>query len=349
MQRTGEGLEFGMESAGQDSTGTGNGRPAAGEYDVVVIGGGAAGLSGALALARARRTVLVVDAGEPRNAPASHVHNYLGQEGAPPAELYAAGRQEVLQYGAEIVQGRVETVGRIDGGGFSVRLASGDTVRACRILAATGGADRLPDVEGVREHWGTGVLHCPYCHGWEVRDKEIGILAVDMATAVHQALMWRQWSEHVALFLHTAGTPDAEQAEQLAARGIRVVEGEVIRVEGPEKVTGLRLASGALEPCDAVVVFTRVQARAGYLAGVGLEAVEQFAGEIPTGTAVPVKPNGATEVPGVYAAGNVAEPMVQVIASAAAGMSAGAAINMDLITEDIQQAVESAARSVRSG
>lgn len=317
------------------------------EYDVVVIGGAAAGLSGALALARARRSVLVVDAGDPRNLPAAHVHNYLGREGAAPAELCAVGRDEVTGYGGTVVQGTVDAVTRTADGRFGVRLGNGRTFGARRILAASGARDTLPDIAGLAEHWGTGVLHCPYCHGWEVRDQAIGILATDLDAAVHQALLWRQWSADVVLFLNVCGTPDAQQAEQLAARGIRVVAGKVAAVEGGSRLTGVRLASGDLVARDAAVVFSELSARAGYLAALGIEPVEQFFGELFIGTAVPADPTGATAVPGVYAAGNLTAPMMQVIGAAAAGLGAAAAINADLMAEDTRLAVSAAAAPAR--
>ncbi|MFP5371096.1 MAG: NAD(P)/FAD-dependent oxidoreductase, partial [Actinomycetes bacterium] len=190
------------------------------QYDVVVIGGGAAGLSGAVALARSRRTVLVVDAGEPRNAPADGVHNHLGREGTPPGELLAFGRAEVTGYGAEVMDGRVTAVRREDDGGFVVTLGDGRAVSARRLLVATGLVDELPDIPGVAERWGRDVLHCPYCHGWEVRDQAIGILATG-PMAVHQALLFRQLSADVTFFRHTGLELPADEAEQLAALGIR--------------------------------------------------------------------------------------------------------------------------------
>ena len=308
-------------------------------YDVVVVGGGAAGLSGALSLSRARRSVLVIDGGDPRNALAGHVHNYLGREGTPPAELYAVGRSEIESYGAVVAEDFVAGVAREDGGLFVVELAGGGSVRARRILAATGVTDVLPEIPGLKEHWGTGVLHCPYCHGWEVRDQAIGVLATDLPTAVHQALMWRQWSADIVLFLNGSGEPDAIQAGQLAARDIRVVPGEVAGVEGQSRLTGVRLTSGELEARDAVVVFARLSARADYLAGLGVIPAEQFVGETSIGTALTVNPMGATDVPGVYAAGNLAAPTIQVIGAASTGLMAAAAINGDLITEDTAAAV----------
>src|SRR6185503_16115235 len=171
-------------------------------YDVVIVGGGAAGLSAALTLSRARRSVLVIDAGAPRNAPAGHVHNYLASEGTAPADLLATGRAEVTGYGGEIVTGEVTSAHRLDDGGFHVVL--GDRiVQARRLLVTTGLVDELPDVAGVAERWGRDVLHCPYCHGWEVRDQAIGVLG-SSPFAVHAALMWRQWSADVTLFRHTA-------------------------------------------------------------------------------------------------------------------------------------------------
>jgi thioredoxin reductase len=307
-------------------------------YDVVVIGGGAAGLSGALALARARRSVLVVDSGEPRNAPAGHVHNYLAREGTPPAELLATGRDEVTRYGGEIVTGRVQAAAR-DGAGFSVTLADGGTVRARRLLVTTGLVDELPDLPGLAERWGRDVLHCPYCHGWEVRDRRIGVLATG-PMATHQAELWRQWSPRVTLLVHSV-RPDAEQAERLAARGITIVDGPVAGLEvAGDKLTGVRLASGEVVALDALVVAPRFTARAEVLASLGLRPVDVEMGGHVIGSQVPAEATGATAVPGVWVAGNVADVRAQVILAAAAGLTAGAAINADLVEEETRAAVE---------
>src|SRR5262245_26140491 len=206
-------------------------------YDVVVIGGGAAGLSGAVALARSRRSVLVVDAGEPRNAPAGHMHNYLGREGTPPGDLLAAGRAELLGYGGQVVTGSATSALPLDGqgpGGFQVTLADGRVLLARRLLVTTGLVDELPDVPGVAERWGRDVLHCPYCHGWEVRGGRIGVLATGPTGLTH-AQTWRQWSPHVLLLRHGTAPLETEplepeQAERLAARGIVVVPGRVTGV-----------------------------------------------------------------------------------------------------------------------
>jgi thioredoxin reductase/2-polyprenyl-3-methyl-5-hydroxy-6-metoxy-1,4-benzoquinol methylase len=309
-------------------------------YDVVVVGGGAAGLSGALALARAGRSVLVVDAGEPRNAPAGHVHNYLGREGTPPAELYAAGRAEVAGYGGELVEGSVTGARRRhDGGGFVVTVDGDREVGARRLLVTTGLVDELPEVPGVAERWGRDVLHCPYCHGHEVRDEPIGVLGSN-GFAVHQALMWRAWSADVVLFRHTSPAPTAEELEQLAARDVVVVDGSVagLEVDG-DRLTGVRLADGTVVPRSAVVVSPRFTARSELLTALGLATAELEMGGVVFGESVPADPTGATAVPGVWVAGNVTDLRAQVISAAAGGLNAAGALNADLIAEDTRLAV----------
>ncbi|HEY4602755.1 MAG TPA: bifunctional NAD(P)/FAD-dependent oxidoreductase/class I SAM-dependent methyltransferase [Blastococcus sp.] len=310
-------------------------------YDVVVVGGGAAGLSGALALVRSRRRVLVIDAGSPRNAPAGHVHNFLTRDGTPPGDLLALGRAEVAGYGGEFVDGAVAAASR-DDDGFVVTLADGREVRARRLLVTSGLVDELPDVPGLDERWGRDVLHCPYCHGWEVRDQPIGVLATG-ALAVHQALMFRQLSADVTLLLHTEAPLGPDEAEQLAARGVSVVEGEVAAVEVSEdRLSGVRLRSGDVVPLEALVVSPRFSARADVLLSLGLRTVELEMGGHVLGAYVAADAMGATEAPGVWVAGNVTDLRAQVISSAAAGLNAGAAINADLIAEDVRLAVADA-------
>ncbi|MER6951165.1 NAD(P)/FAD-dependent oxidoreductase [Nonomuraea sp. NPDC000554] len=308
-------------------------------YDVVVIGGGAAGLSAALTLGRARRSALVVDSGQPRNAPAAGVHNYLGGEGRPPGELLAMGRREMAGYGGHLVEGAVVAARRLADGDFRVDLEGGRSARGRRLLVATGLADELPGIAGLAERWGREVLHCPYCHGWEVRDQAIGVLATGPA-GVEQALLWRQWSVDVTLFLHTGPEPGEDAREQLAAREVAVVDGAVraLRVDG-DRLTGVVLAGGRTVPVRALVAAPQVTARTAALSGLGLAASEfEMNGHV-IGTYVPTDAAGATAVPGVWAAGNVANPAETVIGSANAGMRAAAAINADLVAEETRQAV----------
>jgi thioredoxin reductase len=304
-------------------------------YDVVVVGGGAAGLSGALVLARARRSVVVVDAGEPRNAPAAGVHAFLTRDGIPPAELVALGRAEVRGYGGHVVEGRAVTA-EPTAGGFLVTLADGRTVGARRLLVATGLVDDLPDVPGVRERWGRDVLHCPYCHGWEVRDQAVGVLATG-PFAVHQALLFGQWTSDVTLLAHGQPPPEGVEAEQLAARGVRVVEGAVAQVEvDDDRLIGVRLHDGTTVPLQALVVMPRFAARSSVLASLGVEPVAHPRG---VGEHVAADATGLTTVPGVWVAGNVTDLMAQVLPSAAAAVAAAAAINADLVEEDVRDAV----------
>ncbi len=304
-------------------------------YDVVVIGGGAAGLNGALQLARSRRSVLVVDAGQPRNRPAAAVHGLLGHDGVPPARLLARGRDEVRGYGGEVVAGEVTAVGGDLAAGFTVTLGDGRVVLARRLLVTSGLVDNLPDIPGLGERWGRDVVHCPYCHGWEVRDQPIGVLASG-PTSVHQALLFRQLSDDVVYFRRGTAL-DGAAASRLAARGIRVVEGEVTAVViADDRVAGVRLADGTVVARRALAVAARMTARAGFLADLGLKASEHPSG---MGAHVPADPAGRTEVPGVWAAGNVTDLGAQVGAAAAAGALAGAVINAELVEEETLRAV----------
>lgn len=304
-------------------------------YDVVVAGGGAAGLSGALMLARARRSVAVIDAGAPRNAPAAGVHGLLARDGIRPAELLERGRAEVRGYGGHVVAGEVTTAGR-DADGFTVVLADGRSVRARRLLVTAGLVDELPAVPGLGERWGRDVVHCPYCHGWEIRDRAIGVLASG-PMAVHQALLFRQWSADVMFFSHTMPPPTAEEAEQLAARGISVVAGEVASLEiVQDRLAGVRLSDGTAVAREALAVASRMVARAGFLAPLGLRPAEHPSG---AGEHIPADATGRTEVPGVWVAGNVTDLTAQVGAAAAAGAAAAGQINADLVAEETRQAV----------
>jgi len=311
-------------------------------YDVVVLGGGAAGLNGALVLARSRRSVLVVDAGTPRNGPAAGVHGLLGHDGVPPAELLQRGREEVHRYGGTVVRGEVTAVHRADDG-FVVTRADGGSVRARRLLVASGLVDELPDIPGLRDRFGHDVLHCPYCHGWEARDRAIGVLAAG-PHSVHQALLFRQLSADVTYFTHTAPPLTDGELEQLAARGIGVVGGEVVALETTgDRLTGIRLADGAVVAREVLAVGPRMVAQARFLDVLGLRPVEHPSGR---GVHIPTDSTGRTDVRGVWAAGNVTDLGAQVGAAAAAGAFAAAQINLDLVTDDTQAAVR-ARRAVR--
>jgi thioredoxin reductase len=315
----------------------------AGTYDVVVVGGGAAGLSAALTLARARRSVLVVDAGRTRNATAGHVHGYLGREGATPAALLASGRAEVCGYGGVVREGTVVSVTPLAGTDeptcFRVGLADGSDVTTRRVVLTTGLEDQLPDVAGLAERWGRDVLHCPYCHGWEVRDRPLALVGT-AASAVAEALLFRQWSDDVTLVLHDCPSLDPDEAEQLAARDVRVVAGPAAAVEvDDDRITGLRLVDGGRVDCVAVVVQPVVTARPDVLRSLGLHRQEQRDDDGLVDRHLEVDAAGATAVPGVWAAGNLVDPGAQVVTAAAAGLHVAAAVNVDLVEEDVRVAV----------
>ncbi len=309
-------------------------------FDVVVIGGGAAGLSGAVALARSRRSVLVVDAGDQRNASAVAVHNFLTRDGTAPAEILRLGRDEVTRYGGRVEAGRVTALRR-DGGHFRVEI--GDrAVAARRLLIATGLRDELPDVPGLQARWGIDVLHCPYCHGWEVRDRRIGVLATG-PLAAHQALLFRQLSPHVTLLQHTGPPLADEQRAQLGAVGVPVIDGAVAEVEADASgLTGVRLTNGTRVLLDALIVSPLMVACAELLASLGLSTADVRIGEHTVGSQIDADATGATAMPGVWVAGNLAAVQAQVITSAASGLAAGAAINANLVAEDASRALASA-------
>lgn len=308
--------------------------------DAVVIGGGAAGLNGALMLARSRRSVVVIDSGTPRNAPAAGIHGLLGNEGTPPGEYLERGRAEVRQYGGIIVSGEVTAARSADPSAdgdlrFTVTLADGQELTARRLLIATGLRDELPEIPGLAAHWGRGLVHCPFCHGWEVRDEPIGILATRPAS-IHQALMFRQLSDDITVFTHDF-EPDQDARELCAARGIRLVETGVREVVAAADggIAGVRLLDGELVPRTVLVAATVMHPRLDGLEelGLGVEEVPGGMGEkVSTGFA------GATEVPGVWVAGNAADPSAQVGASAAGGALSGGHLHGMLVTADAARA-----------
>jgi thioredoxin reductase len=305
-------------------------------YDVIIVGGGPAGLSAAVALGRARRSVVVIDSGEPRNAQAHAVHNFLTRDGTSPGELLRLGRGEAAGYGVQFVDARAENAARTDDG-FAVTLSTGDTVEGGRLLVTTGLVDELPAVDGLHARWGRDVLHCPYCHGWEARDGVIAVLASG-PRAMHQALMFRQWSANITLLLNGQADLDADQLELLAARGIEVVRGRMVSlVVEDDALVGVTLDNGDVRALGFLVVGAPVRVRAGLLVELGVKLVEHPMG---VGLHVETDASGATSVAGVWAAGNVTNPMAQVITSAADGLWAGAQINASLIADDERVALE---------
>jgi thioredoxin reductase/SAM-dependent methyltransferase len=304
--------------------------------DVAVIGGSSAGLAAALQLARQRRSVVVVDDGTPRNAPAAEIHGYLGHEALAPGQFTTIGRTEVRSYGGEVLTGRVVDTRHRDDGTFELVLTGGHTLVARRVLVATGLIDELPTIDGVAEQWGHGVIHCPFCHGFEVRDRRL-VQIITHPMHLHPAPLLRHLTDRLTIVLHDPTGVDDATVDALVASGVTVERGEVSRIiTGPDReVSGVRLGDGRTLDADAVVVGTRFRARTEMLAGLGLTATPHPTG---AGDALAVDPRGETAVPGMYAAGNVTDPSLQVLPAAAHGSQVGAMIAFSLAEEDLRDA-----------
>ncbi|WP_210590824.1 NAD(P)/FAD-dependent oxidoreductase [Streptomyces sp. GESEQ-35] len=308
--------------------------------DVVVIGGGAAGLNGALMLARSRRSVVVIDSGTPRNAPATAMHGFIVLDGTPPPEILKRGREQVRQYGGRIVFGEVATAepAAPSAAGdlrFTATLADGRTLTARRVLVATGLRDVLPGVPGLAEHWGHSVVHCPYCHGYEARDEPIGVLATGPAS-VHHAWLFCQLTDDLIYF--TRGTdPDSETRARFAARNIRIIETDVQGVVNDDgALASVRLIDGPFVGRRVLAVATQMQARTEGLDGLKLP-MEDLPDNM--GCRFASAMAGTTEIPGVWVAGNATDLTAQVGASAAADALAGSHINAVLAAADTDAAL----------
>jgi thioredoxin reductase len=301
------------------------------EFDAIIVGGGVAGLSAALLLGRARRSVAVIDSGLPRNRTAAHLHGYLGFDGAEPAELLERGRREATGCGAKLIHGRVTALeGFI--GSFTARLEDGSAITARRVVVATGLTDVLPDVPGLVELWGERVFHCPYCHGWEVRGRALAVLALD-PWAGHGAVMLTPLSADLTLFGDITLSPRDERA--FLARGGRIVRQAIAAVEAsPSGGVLLRLADGSVHERDAAFVTPRPLPNDELLRALGCavtsSSVYQGFDFVEAGA------SGETSVPGLYAVGNAADISAQLIQAAAGGARAGQHIASDLLQDEIE-------------
>ena len=299
-------------------------------FDVAIIGGGAAGLSAALVLTRADRNVVVLDDGTPRNAPAAHMHGFLSRDGMPPSELLAMGREEVTGYGGHLMDAAVTDVVPDGSSGFWVLLASGSRIRTRRLLVTTGLTDEIPDIPGLAHRWARDVLHCPYCHGHEVLDQQLGVIG-GTPGAVRYAQIVRQWT-HDLVYFTPPGVLTAAERCGLVARAIGVVEGTIEGlVIDDDHLRGVCMADGSTVPRDALFVPPRFIPRSQLLADLGCATNDD--GWVTTDT------TGRTSVPGVWAAGNVVDPRAQVITAAGAGSAAAIAINADLVDDDVRHAL----------
>ncbi|HEX5439079.1 MAG TPA: NAD(P)/FAD-dependent oxidoreductase [Gemmatimonadaceae bacterium] len=296
-------------------------------YHAIVIGGSFAGLAAAIQLGRARRRVLVVDAGKPRNRFAHSSHGFLGQDGRSPAEILDTFRAQVLAYPTvRFESGEVVDAYRGGDDDFTVTLASGDNLRSQRLILATGVVDELPSIPGLQERWGVTVAHCPYCHGYEVRDRRLGVLA-GSEMAIQHAVLVRDWSADVTIFTNGAFEPDADQRSALAARGIRVEERAVEALVGtvPE-LAGVRLRDGNVVEIDALFTSTRTRMSSPLAERLGCAFDEG-----PFGPVVRTDARKETTVTGVYCAGDAARTPHNTTWAAADGATAGVMAHQSLV------------------
>jgi thioredoxin reductase len=299
-------------------------------WDCIVVGAGAAGLSAALVLGRARQRTLVVDAGGQSNRDAHGIGGLLGHDGRPPAEFYAAGRDELAAYPTvELRSGQVLRGERHDEG-FALELADGSRELARRVLLATGMDYRFPGLPGIVERWGRSVFPCPFCHGWEVRDKPLGVLDRGV-TGVHRALLLRVWSDDVTLLADGPAELDAEDLERLREAGVTVDERRVEGLRGPDsRLTAVAFADGGERPCGGLLVPVTLHQRSALAEQLGAAATAP--GPLAV-DALEVDPMFRTSVPGLSAAGDLTAQAPSVANAVAAGNTAAAMLVGGLMNE----------------
>lgn len=294
-------------------------------YDVIIVGGGPAGLSAALVLGRCRRRVAVCDAGSPRNAAARRLHGYLTRDGTEPAEILRLGREEILRYGVEFRSAEVTAAACVDGG-FEVGLDTGERLRSRKLLLATGVRDELPEIPGLKELYGTSVHHCPYCDGYEHRDRPLAAYGPGRA-AIGLALSLRTWSAEVTACTDGRGGVRREERERLAAAGVALRTERVTRLESEGgRLARIIFESGPPLACEALFFNTGQAQRSPLALQLGCRLNRQ--GGVRTSS------RQHTDVPGVYLAGDADKDVQFVIVAAAEGATAAVAINRELQGED---------------
>ena len=298
--------------------------------DCIVVGGGAAGLSAGLVLGRARRSTLVIDKGEQSNLAARGIGGLLGHDGRPPAELYRIGRSELAAYGVSVRDGEVVEINRSNGD-FIVRLADGTSERSRRLLLATGMKYPVPELPGLDRLWGQAAFHCPFCHGWEVADQPLAVLARG-DRAAHLALLLRCWSNDIVVLTDGPAELDANATERLAAAGISIDERPLAGLDGSDgELSAVVFADGARLPRRGLLVATTIRQRDRLADQLGVAvAAPGFVAEDP----VAVDPQCRTSVPGVFAAGDLTADIPQVAAAVAAGSRAAAAVVQSLVFDE---------------
>lgn len=291
------------------------------QYDVIIIGGSYAGLAAGMPLARARRKILVIDGGQRRNRFARHSYGFLTQDGAEAAAIAAKGREQLLAYDTvRWLEGKASSAEATENG-FRVEIGGMEPQEARRLVLATGVVDLLPELPGLAERWGSRVFHCPYCHGYELNQGQIGVLA-SSPMSMHQALLLPDWGP-TTFFLNGAFEPDGEQLEKLKARGVRLERSRIARIEGE---LDLIMRDGRVVKLDGLFTATRLEVASPIAALLGCEFDEG-----PLGRTIKTDLMKASTVPGVYACGDAARPGGSLPLAVGDGTMAGAAAHQSLI------------------
>ena len=295
------------------------------DHDVLIIGGSFAGLSAAMQLARARKAVLALDTGMPRNRFAAASHGFPGQDGQSPADITTRLREELSAYPTVRFHDEAAVSARREGNGFRVSLADGSNVTARRIVLAYGVHDSLPELPGLAERWGASVLHCPYCHGYELDRQPVGVLARG-EMALHQAMLLPDWGP-TTLFTQGLLQLSPDQMQALKSRDVRIEDTPVAELIGSgSTLEAVRLEDGRMVTLAGLFLAPVTAPSSDIAAQLGCEMRDG-----PTGPYVAVDQMQATTVAGVFAAGDLASPMPNATLAAAAGVMAGGAAHRSLI------------------
>lgn len=294
-------------------------------HDAIIIGGSFAGLSAAMYLVRARRTVCIIDAGSPRNRFATHSHGFFAQDGSEPGAMLATARSQVAAYPtATFIAGVAMSAARAQGG-FSVTLATGETLESATLVLAVGVSDELPAIPGLAERWGRSVLHCPYCHGYEFSGQRLGVLSVSPMSP-HQAMLIAEWGP-TTLYLNGDSEPDQATLVKLRERGIRIEPTPVVALHGDgAQLSSVELADGRTPELTALYLGPRTR--------LNSAIAQQLSCELEEGTFGSVIRTDATQmttVAGVYAAGDITRSAHNITWASADGVTAGMAAHRSLI------------------
>ncbi|MFL5542964.1 MAG: NAD(P)/FAD-dependent oxidoreductase [Longimicrobiaceae bacterium] len=294
-------------------------------HDAIIIGGSFAGLSAAMYIARARRSVSIIDAGAPRNRFAAHSHGFFAQDGSEPGAMLATARAQVAAYPtASFIEGEAVGAAR-EPDGFSVELATGETLQGARLVLAFGISDELPAIPGIAERWGSSVLHCPYCHGYEFSGQRLGVLSVS-PMSLHQAMLIAEWGP-TTLYLNGGSEPDEETLAKLRGRGVLIEPAPVSALHGEgARLSAIELADGRMSAVDALYLGPRTRLNSGIAQQLGCEMEEGTWGSV-----VRTDEQRMTTVPGVYAAGDITRSAHNVTFASADGVTAGLAVHRSLV------------------